>query len=357
MKTLKAKFLMVLGAGLFLLVANTWAIIIDEYTKEWSKTFEVSQDATLEINNKYGNVHVNTWDQNKIVIKVVATVDVTSKEKSEKILKDIKIVFEGSSNLVRAITSIECKVNSNTCKKLRIDYDVKMPEMNNIVIKNKFGDIFINELAGKSDIKLDYGNLTCQNLKNNSNVIDVAFGKASIEQVEKCRMSCKYSDIIVGTAKYFNVDSKFSSIDMENVDKFINESQYDKLVHVAHTKEAIINANFSNHKLDRVDKKLKLEVDYGSCTVKNIPKGFDTVVLNCKFGSTTVYFASDASFRFDGSSSHGGLTFPRSDATLTSEEKGTTTYTVSGVVGKEKSPSSTVDVKECKFGSVKLKFK
>ena len=41
-----------------------------EKSKSISKSFDVNSDATLSISNRYGDINVTTWNQNKIEIDV-----------------------------------------------------------------------------------------------------------------------------------------------------------------------------------------------------------------------------------------------------------------------------------------------
>jgi hypothetical protein len=44
-----------------------------EKSKSISKSFDVNSDATLKISNKYGDVNVTSWNQNRIEIDVKIT--------------------------------------------------------------------------------------------------------------------------------------------------------------------------------------------------------------------------------------------------------------------------------------------
>jgi len=123
----------------------------------WEREFEVNPDATLKINNKYGSVHTTTWEKNIVTIKVIVSLDVDSKEKADRILKHIDIVFNASKQEVNVITEIQGQFPKKMNKKLQIDYTIMLPKTNNLSIKNKFGDIYVNELEGKADLKMSYG--------------------------------------------------------------------------------------------------------------------------------------------------------------------------------------------------------
>ena len=58
-------------ASIFLISSVSWSMPqkITE-TKEIKKEFTVNSDATLTLDNQYGNINVHSWDQDKVEIIV-----------------------------------------------------------------------------------------------------------------------------------------------------------------------------------------------------------------------------------------------------------------------------------------------
>jgi len=77
-----------------------------KYTKEKkiNKEYTVNPDATLKVDNSYGNIDIVTWSENQIVIEVTVTTNGNNEEKVQKKLDDIDIIFSGSVNSVSAKT-------------------------------------------------------------------------------------------------------------------------------------------------------------------------------------------------------------------------------------------------------------
>jgi len=83
-----------------------------EKNKTIHKEYSVSENTTVYINNKYGNIYVTTWDENKVDVTVKITVKGSDLEKVNDKLNAIDIKFENSNSLVEARTYIE-KIKSN----------------------------------------------------------------------------------------------------------------------------------------------------------------------------------------------------------------------------------------------------
>jgi hypothetical protein len=111
-----------------------------KYTK--SKTikeeFNVNYDATLHVKNKYGNLDIISWDENRITMDIKITTNGNDEEKVNQRLEDITVAFDASSSKVSATTIIAKTSKSwNLWGKknninIQIDYIIKVPVTNNV---------------------------------------------------------------------------------------------------------------------------------------------------------------------------------------------------------------------------------
>src|SRR5690606_8491239 len=60
-----------------------------EKRKTISKEYSVNSNATIEIDNSYGNLDVFTWNENRVVFEITITTSGNDAEKVEKKLEDI----------------------------------------------------------------------------------------------------------------------------------------------------------------------------------------------------------------------------------------------------------------------------
>ena len=75
--------------------------------KRISKSYTVSPDALLKIENSYGNIDISTWNENRIEIEVIIKTNGNDEEQVIERLKEIDVDFSGSSSRVSAITRFE----------------------------------------------------------------------------------------------------------------------------------------------------------------------------------------------------------------------------------------------------------
>ncbi len=345
MKTFKLSITLL--ALLILPLAQSYAAV-EEYGKTINKEFNVNKDATLDVSNKYGKVHITTWDKNVVKIDVKITVDVKTKEEADKLLNKINVVFNASSSKVEATTKMDTKNNKST-KKLSIDYTISMPASNDLDVTNKFGDVYINELDGKCNVDISYGSFNAGNLRHVENNIDLQFSQGNIQYIERANMDLQYSEIEIEKSPKINFDSQFSEIELSKVGKLDVDSQYDTYI-IKGVGELNMDSQFSTVKLGRLTSKLSLDIGYGAFKLGGVDKSFESINIDNQFGDIAIEFREGANFNFEADISMGDFNFP-DGATITKKKKSYTSAEYTGSVG---GGSSAKVIIESQYGGVRL---
>ncbi|NJK98098.1 MAG: hypothetical protein HC905_27160 [Bacteroidales bacterium] len=73
---MKTKIFKILLLTSLSLVSIKALAIKEEFSKVIKKEYQINSRSELEINNKYGNVHIQNWEENSFKIEVKITVDV-----------------------------------------------------------------------------------------------------------------------------------------------------------------------------------------------------------------------------------------------------------------------------------------
>ena len=95
---------------------------------------------------------------------------------------------------MHAVTSLQESRGSGKGQ-FSIDYAISMPVTINLDLTNKFGDIYINEVQGKTRVDLGYGNLEARKLGNSDNTLDIKFSKVRVNWIKGAVTSMKYSEM------------------------------------------------------------------------------------------------------------------------------------------------------------------
>ncbi len=170
----------VIKYALFILMAITSVMASGQFTetREMNKKYMVTPETKIEISNKYGKIDLHTWDKDSVVIQVTVKVEEKKLSKLEQTLDDIDFEFTNSGHYLIARTIVGNSRNpiENEIQKFRetilqagsnieINFGIWLPGKNNIKVENKFGDIFLDDFEGETEITLSNGNLKAHDLK------------------------------------------------------------------------------------------------------------------------------------------------------------------------------------------------
>lgn len=338
----------------FLVITAFNTLHAEEASKTIRKEFQVKKDATLLVENRFGKIHCNVWDKNEIEIEVVITAKANNMREAERLIDRVSIDISGNSNKVEAITSMQDKATMDNKSSLTIDYTINMPSTINLLLTNKFGDIFVDKNTGTSNINLDYGNLQINTLRGSDHKLNMRFSKGILGESENLTLDMSYSEFSADEINDLVIDSKFSTFEVTNAKSIRHDSQYDTN-RLGSSESLKTTAKFSTITIGSISEMLDLDVRYGGCTVKEIGADFKEVIINNSFGNVSLRFDENASFNLDAQSNFGGVSFP-GNSNVSVEEVSFTSKSYKGVVGKDGKTTSTVII-STRNGDVSLKMK
>jgi len=135
---MKYKIIFFLSVYVFL-----WPVLLNaqpyERSKEEIRSFKVYKQTTLEIYNKYGNIHLFPWEKDSVKIKIELNVKANKQSKVDKIFEYINFEFSNTKYYIIARTQLkqhgtfwsEVSDLANTLfsgnNKAQIDYYIYLP--------------------------------------------------------------------------------------------------------------------------------------------------------------------------------------------------------------------------------------
>ncbi len=268
----------------------------DVYSKEFKKSYTVKPNVTFELNTSFGEADIETWDQNKIEIFVKVDVDSKSEEKANRIFDKIDVKIIESTNRVELKTSVNGDTNDDDWS---ITILVKMPKTGNLDANHAFGSLKLQDITGKCDIDLSYGELETGDLPHAENEVKVAFGDGEI-----------------GNLGGGEVKVEFGNLDINRI-----------------TGDADLSCNYGD-----------LEIDHISSTCRNLK-------IQNDFGSVKIELDAGANYEIDAYSSFGDVELPNS-AKISSEKEDFTSKSVKARIGSGGSPG-LITVR-CSFGDADI---
>ncbi len=275
-----------------------------------SREFPVTRETTLEIQNKYGKIQVVSWEKDLVQIDVEIRVSESSEAKLKKLKDDISIDFTGTKSYIIAKSKFkseskrlasELKSVSHTLsgsnKKVEINYLVSMPAYMDLVLTNKFGDIYMDDHSGEIEIKLSNGAIKANRLDGNAN-ISLNFANGMINSLGSATLSLSYSDLTLGDAGQLDMTSKSSKLNADSVNVLKIHSRRDKLF-FQRVEYLYGNSSFSEVWIYDFIRESDLSMKYGKLTIEHIMPAFSKIYVKSEFTDLTLLFDEQCSFDVD----------------------------------------------------------
>ena len=305
------RLLILLALMLLALMPGTLASAQDHTDKRSvRRSFPVSLETTLEVHNKYGKIQVATWDKDSVAIEVDINLSESSSSKLKKLKEGTQISFTGTKSYIIAKTVIESesgriaselKSISNTIigsnKRIEINYMVYLPAHMDVVLNNKFGDIYMDDLDGQVDITLSNGVLKANRLKGNAS-ISLSFGNGMIRSLGSANLKLSYSDMVLNEVSQLDLSSKSSKLNVDSVNVLKIDSRRDKL-YFTHVEYLYGKGNFTQIWVYDLMRESDLYMKYGELTIEHVMPGFNKIYVESDYTDMTLYYDKAVSLEFD----------------------------------------------------------
>lgn len=330
---------------LFLLPALMYANPDGKYTKTKivKKEFTVNKDALLTITNKYGNIDVVTWNENKIVFEITITTNGNDEEKVKDRLDDITIEFSGTNANVSAKTIIESSSKWSLFKSsnvnFKINYLVKVPVTNHVNLNNDYGNILIDKLEGNAKINCDYGKIIIGSLMSKNNYINLDYApESTIAFVNEAKINADYSKLNIDKSNYIVLNADYSNTVFENVKSLNFNADYGNIT--VGTCESIVgNSDYLTVKIGKISNKLILKTSYGAVKIKELQNDFNMIDIKTSFTGVHIGVLPNSAFNFEGNYQYGNLKFEDLNFTFHKKETDKTSKSYAGYLNNGNSKS------------------
>ena len=355
--TLKAIFI-------FLLIVLNFSInsIAQDKQLKFEKTlnhsFPSNLNTLLEINNLYGNITLNNWEKNEISVNVIISVWTDSEEKAQEYIQAFDVKIINDTTKISFTSIIDNNKLDKSFKKgkssYQINYVINHPVYLKVNLNNTYGDISINEISGKTNIKLIHGKFNATNLAFDDtkpvSKIQIEYGKATIGKCTWGEFVLNYSTIDMQKSTAVIVKSKYSNVNINEAYVLISTSQYDNYK-ILQCNRMTISSNYTQIESNLISKELILNLSYGGCDIKQIAADFDNVNITSKYTNITAPIADGSCYKINVNVDYGSIKFsPKANVDKHKSAIGTS---VNGFIGCKGNASAKVSV-DSKYGDIKL---
>ncbi len=262
--------------------------------REQGKSFKLKSGTTVMITNKYGNVNVMPWDKDSVRIEVSMSAQSKQAAKVVKILSSIDcemistatsinartVFYDNSATFWKDVVSYAGQV-INTSNNLQINYTVYIPENVPLKIENKFGNIYMDSHRANVDILLSNGDLQARDFSKTLK-LKLEFGSASFQDADDAQLTVNYSDITCRKLNTLNLNSRSSTMEIEETGAVEITSSRDKLV-VKSCTSIIGDASFSRIRINEMESMCTMDTKYGELRLNSISRNFRAIQLKMEY--------------------------------------------------------------------------
>lgn len=300
-----------------------------KHTKEKTikKSFPVNADATLKVDNSYGNLNIVTWNENRIDIEVTIITDGNNLDKVQEKLDDITVDFEASSSMVSATTIFNKNKsnnwwnwNGNNKVNMKVNYVIKMPISNSVRLSNDYGSINLDKLEGNASISCDYGKITTKELMGGSNQLSFDYTSGCyFDYINNGQINADYSGYTVAKAKNLKISADYTNSEVESVENISYNCDYGNMK-IKRANNIQGSGDYLTVIIGDVYQNVQLEADYGSIKIEEMTANANNLQIDGEYTGIKVGYNANYQFQFDISLEYASLN-GGDDFTFTSKNK------------------------------------
>ncbi len=275
------------------------------YSDRKVRKFKVAENTAVEVSNKYGKIHVITWEKDSVKVEVDLRISANNYQKMEKYRDNISFQFSSNRSLIEARTVfanqggiisdfVDAFIPSN---QVTINYMVYVPSTINLKIENKFGDIYMDDFNGNLEIILSNGDLKANKLSGDPLFVLNA-GDGVINSIRKGKVVVSYSDLRIKEMIDSKIESRSSRITLDNARDISILSRRDKF-DINTISDLSVDGYFTTLAIEELKKELKASMKYGSIMVDQIDDKFSLINIDSEYTDIDLIFDRTTSYNID----------------------------------------------------------
>ncbi len=278
-----------------------------EDTRYIKKAFSVGSNPNLEVSNKYGNIHIETWDTDSISFEVKINVTSNHLDKLSEMFHNVDVRFSNSSSYIAAETTwgntgtlkgtkMDLKKMFGSNDRVAVTYTIKIPKNTDIELSNKFGDVYLPKQLQDVELDVSHGSIRGKNI-GNAKMIRLKYGKLRLDKIEKGNLNLKFSDVNLEEAGKISIESSSSHIDIEEIQSLNLYSRHDR-INIDKIESLNLNSSLTDLDIETLKREVNGTVKFGSLKIDQVATSFSSIDL--KGGNTDILldFTSGVGFNY-----------------------------------------------------------
>ncbi|MCV9926784.1 hypothetical protein OIU83_03945 [Flavobacterium sp. LS1R49] len=291
--------------------------------KTIKKTYIVNSDAGIDIDNKYGNISVTTWNEDKIDIEVIIKVSGNNENWVNEKLNNINIDINALKSMLTAVTNIgnSSYKSAGSNNNFEINYILKIPKNGTVKLNNKYGNITTGDLGSTTDIFCKYGKINLGRLNGNTNTVEIQYCQnSSIDYIKSGNIEAKYSGLKINDTGKINLNTSYTDVTIGGSQVINYESTYGTFK-FQKMGSILGSGNYLNVTIGEISNTLSVDLNYGNLAVGIINEKANNITVSSRYSDVSLGYDTNYAFDFDISTRYSGIKTDSSIQISNNEEK------------------------------------
>ncbi|MBE0644788.1 MAG: DUF4097 family beta strand repeat protein [Bacteroidetes bacterium] len=161
------------------LLLTATAAVSQKYDRVVKESFQTKNNPTVEVESKFGEVHVSAGSGNTVTAVVKVTAHDRSEAAARKLADAARVEIKGSGDQVTVRVALPEDMKGDDDRGIEIDVRVTLPSESKLDLRSKFGAVHVTGVKGAVKVGTDFGEVTikeCANLDLTSSFGEVSLG-------------------------------------------------------------------------------------------------------------------------------------------------------------------------------------
>jgi hypothetical protein len=234
-------------------------------------------------------------------------------------------------------------------KSFSVDILINAPSFINLDITNEFGNVTVEELSGRFNVRLSYGAISASKLTRGNlspiSSINVDNGKINLDAISWMSAIIRNcSSVEIGKAQALMIKSDFSKVRIRAVNSMVADSKSD-IYEIDSLKNIISESLYTSINIEKLNGKVFSKVTYGSVKIAELQRDFNSIDITSINAPISIETGNNVSFRSDISvtSAPAEIMVKNQSGIFKNESGKTVTYT--GIAGEHQKTESSIKIK------------
>lgn len=252
---------------------------LSRFHKSQSDAFASDNIKQLTINNRHGHLYFTGWNRDSVLINVSIWTEVPFQSLAADVHDQIAIASQRTSHGLSYQTVLPENFFSNYS--FGIDYHIYAPHHLLLDIRNRFGDIHLDQFSGNVKINMEYGNLIIANQPGEIKQADISLlnGNLTAENIISAKIIHHNGQLKLNEVDHLELNSDFSQINIRKVRELKIEAKNGKhQIGEVHIVE--LNSVHTTVDIQTLTGNGFFELSNGALTLRSIARGLGELTVS-----------------------------------------------------------------------------